>query len=85
MSPDKPTLDQDHEIVVVDPEEVREKRRLKFWIIKVIVGLLGFVVIMVVSGLMYDFVFQSGDLNESLIGNFFSSLMKILEVMFTSI
>lgn len=82
MNPDKDTpLAQE---TPVDLEAVRETRRLKHWLIKGVFSLLSVIVVTVVIGIMYDFTFREGDLNETMIGSLFTGTLKVFEVMIST-
>jgi hypothetical protein len=81
MSSDKPNLDQE---TVCEHEAARDTRRLRHWIIKGVFVLISFIVMTTVIALMYDFVFRQGAFNESLVGGFFTSLIKLLEIIFSA-
>ena len=83
MSQDKETTPAQEP--VKDVEEIRENRKLKHFLIKGVFFLISFIIVMSILVISYDVAFREGDFNESLVGSFFTSLLKILEVMFTSL
>lgn len=64
-----------------DPEALKEERRLRHWVIKVLVSVFSLAFISVVWGMTHALIVRGDAGNGTVVGNFLQVLIEILKVM----
>lgn len=70
------------EVAVI--EEKRDQRRLKHWVIKVLVSTLSILSVFTFLAVLYSFLFKSTSVNEGVIGTFINAFVEIIKFIFAS-
>lgn len=70
-----------HPTVVVDHEEIKEKRRLMYWVVKVFVMTISTTFLATVLSMIYVLIIRGDPLHQGILGSFLSTMVEMVKII----